>query len=191
MKRLSALSESNRALFDVRTLGKLYGVKPASARVLATRLVRQGTLVRLRRNLYVPTGTTVFPFEVANALFEKSYVSFESALNYWGVIVQVPMTVTSAASRSFRAFVRGQEFMFRRLPSRVLRAGRIRDGKADMAVPEKALLDSLYLRSKGILGLEPTDIYARKLNRRRLESLINVFPAGFSERCAGFLSQLW
>ena len=54
--------------------------------------VTKDYLLRLKRNLYFLKETELKDeFELANRLYEPSYVSLESALNYYGIIPDVPL----------------------------------------------------------------------------------------------------
>ena len=70
-----------------------------SARTSASRLVTNGILIRICRNLYVVAGRKYSIFSLANALFQPSIISLETALNYWGLIVQVPEALDRALKK--------------------------------------------------------------------------------------------
>ncbi|MBN1768545.1 MAG: hypothetical protein JXR50_10165 [Prolixibacteraceae bacterium] len=96
-----------------------YGIIPISTDMVAdaigeyrspadriSRLARQGDLIRLRRGLFVVapelSGQTLSRELIANHLYGPSYVSFESALSYHGIIPERVHMVRSATFRRSR-----------------------------------------------------------------------------------------
>jgi len=59
-------------------------------------LVKKGSLVKLKRGLY-ETGRDANPFAIASVLYSPSYVSFQSALSFYGLIPERVVGVTSAS----------------------------------------------------------------------------------------------
>ena len=108
-------------------------------------------LLRLRKNLYFLKETELKEeFVLANSLYKPSYVSLESALNYYGIIPDVPFAVTSATSKKTQEFKNQFGlFLYRTLkPELFFGWQEIRVGKSQsykIAKPEKALFDFIYL----------------------------------------------
>jgi hypothetical protein len=71
-----------------------------------SRLARQGDLIRLRRGLFVVapelSGQTLSRELIANHLYGPSYVSFESALSYHGIIPERVHMLRSATFKRSR-----------------------------------------------------------------------------------------
>ena len=142
-------------LFDA----SLLRVGEANPRDVATQLsrwVHSGRIVQLRRGLYALATpyarTRPAQFLIANRLVEPSYVSEEAALSFHGLIPDVVQTVTSVTSGKggVRRTPYGA-FDYRHIKPSLLwgfeetpvdRYGQV----ALVAVPEKALLDLVYLR---------------------------------------------
>ena len=91
-------------LLELRTIRKLYfgyeeiarvlGISPASARVSASRYVRQGLLVRIKRNTYVLREVwnavgRADKFVLVNMGQMPSYISLTTALDYYEITTQV------------------------------------------------------------------------------------------------------
>lgn len=79
-------------------LARIVGGEPARRYGLVNRALRNGTLVRIRRGLYVLHGRRrpdIHPFIVAQALQAGSYVSLETALSYHGWIPEGVYTTAS------------------------------------------------------------------------------------------------
>ena len=67
------------------------------------RMLRSGELVQLRRGLYAPRRD-VHPFCFAGSLYGPSYISFETALSYYGLIPETVHEVNSATLKRPKEF---------------------------------------------------------------------------------------
>jgi predicted transcriptional regulator of viral defense system len=157
-------------LMDIQDLSIILELPLASTRVIAGRMVNKGILERLKRDLYLLADATVDHFQIANRLLMPSYVSFESALNYWGLMTQIPETITSAAQRSKTMQARQQEFLYSHLPDHIFRLGIVRENTYLMANAEKAFLDTLYYASLGKRSISYDELAVDRLNRTTLMS---------------------
>ncbi len=133
-------------------------VSPQGIRAQLSRWVSEGRLIMLRRGLYTiapPYRTkTPSPFVVANALSPGSYVSCQSALSWHGVIPEGVKAITSVTPG--RPGIHTNPlgtFIQRHVKPDLLwgfeNAPMPEGGSARMALPEKALLDLLYLEHGG------------------------------------------
>lgn len=127
---------------------------PAQVRRQLSRWVKGGKVHMLRRGVYAlaPPYSRVepHPFLVANALKRASYVSLESALSHYGLIPEhVPVTTSVTTGRPEELDTPLGRYVFRHVRRSLffgydeteISAGR----PALLAMPEKALLDLLYL----------------------------------------------
>jgi len=139
------------------------------------RWTRLGRLYQLRRGLYAlaPPFQKVkpHPFLIANRLVAGSYVSCQSALAYYGLIPEyTPVTVSVTTGRPGRKGTSLGVFEFRHIQTAWLHGYRLVElgggQKAFLAMPEKALLDLIYLYA----GADSPD-YLRELRLQRLEIL--------------------
>lgn len=93
-----------------------------------------------------------FMFLLSNQVYIPSYVSLESALEYYHVIPETVLGVTGVSSRKTKVFVsEWGEFSYRSIKSNLMFGYRIIEEasnlKFSMARIEKAVLDYLYLNS--------------------------------------------
>lgn len=115
------------------------------------RMVADGRLVQLRRGLYTDDAS-VSPCAAAGLIYGPSYISFEYALSYHGMIPERVYTVTCATFRKNRKkefYTPIGNFTYRDVPAAVYRFGVRREAlRTDeaclMAEPVKALCDKLY-----------------------------------------------
>jgi len=127
---------------------------PQTVRVQLSRWVKAGRLVQLKRGLYTLAQPyrkiEPQPFVLANSMKKASYVSLQSALSFYGMIPEHVPTVTSVTTqRPEQVDTELGLFVFRHIKKSWFCGYKQVDlgsgQKAFVAVPEKALLDLLYL----------------------------------------------
>jgi predicted transcriptional regulator of viral defense system len=135
-------------------------VDPVDVASQLSRWVAAGKLIALRRGVYAIAEPyrrrDPHAFELANAIVRPSYVSLESALSFHGMIPEAVFSTTSVA----RTRPAEYETALGRFTYRVISADLFwgysavpvaadRRQRAYVALPEKALLDLVYLRPHG------------------------------------------
>lgn len=148
--------------------------------VQLARLTRAGMLVRLKRGLYVFSHAKIDEFILANSLYRPSYVSLESALNYYGVIPDVAQNVTSVSPITSKTVKTSRgEFLYSKI-ARDLYFGwqAVKDTKSELlysiATTEKALLDYVYIRKIRDLTEQRVDLEV--VDRKKLRDYGRMFP---------------
>lgn len=148
---------------------------------LLQRLTDQKVLKRAINGTYFVNSTNPGSFFVANSLITPSYISFESALNYYGILPQFPYPITSTTTkRSQTINFDNREFSFRHL-AYDLYFGFIKVDDFLIATPEKAVLDLLYFRSKGLANADISDWETSSLNKKTLKTLAKKFNISVEE----------
>ncbi len=119
-----------------------------------TKLLQRGTIVRVKKGLYVfgadDSRGPVQKGILANLIYGPSYISLEYALREHGLIPERVEAVTSVALGRARAFTTPLgRFTYRTIPLPAFRTGveRVKIGQGRhylRALPEKALADKLY-----------------------------------------------
>jgi predicted transcriptional regulator of viral defense system len=143
---------SRSPIFTTAEAARLAGVSNQEASRSLSKLADEGGVQRVRRGLWALTGHPDFsPFAVVPYLLssvDEAYVSLLSALNLHGMIEQLPrrIQVISTARRGDLETPFGT-FEFHRIAAALFGGfgpyGTLR--QFDIATPEKALFDSLYL----------------------------------------------
>jgi predicted transcriptional regulator of viral defense system len=113
------------------------------------RMIHAGELIRLRRGLYA-TRHDLDPLCLAGSIYGPSYVSFETALSYHGLIPEAVFEITSATLRRPIEFENAfGRYRFRTVPAKVYPLGIERVTDSDVpfliASPTKALCDRIAL----------------------------------------------
>jgi predicted transcriptional regulator of viral defense system len=133
-------------------------VNPDYLRLQLTRWKNAGRIIQLRRGLYTlaPPYRKVrpHPFLIANRLRGASYVSLQSALAFHGLIPEnVPQTLSVTGGRPGRWETPLGVYRYHHLKPDLLFGYRMTalggGQQALVAVPEKALLDLIYLQAGG------------------------------------------
>ncbi|MBI3558948.1 hypothetical protein HY085_01000 [Candidatus Gottesmanbacteria bacterium] len=117
-------------------------------RIQLHRFIKKGYLREIKRGLYQFSDREADEFFLANTIYEPSYVSLESALNYWGIIPDIPAGgVTSVSPVTTKEFsTTAGRFFYHKLDKKLFWGYSLIPFR--MAFPEKALLDYTYLRGK-------------------------------------------
>lgn len=116
-------------------------------RMKISRMLAAGELIPLRRGLYLG-DRTVNPLALAPAIYGPSYVSFESALAWHGLIPERVEEVLCATLRRPAEFETPvSRYRYRHVPARVFSVGieRVEDAVLPwlIASPTKALCDTI------------------------------------------------
>jgi predicted transcriptional regulator of viral defense system len=191
------LLKIEKPFFSLDDVAYTLGIQPASAAVLCSRYVKKGLLVRLKRGLYARAEQLANfgqqdLFRLANFLQVPSYVSLTTALSYHGVTTQVQRDFFESISlkRTKKFEIAQFTFHYSKI-SLDLYKGFERVEDVFIALPEKALLDSLYLASLGRYSLDTSALDLTKVNGEVLENLSSLFPSRvrtFMENCCGEIS---
>ena len=125
-------------------------------------LVKNGELIRLKKGFYTFSRAyltrPIDLISVANTLYTPSYVSFDYALSYYGMIPERVNEVTSATSKNEKLYETPiGRFSYKKVPLKAYSLGidwiyDENDGGRFIATPEKALCDKIrYDRGIGTL----------------------------------------
>lgn len=165
--------------FDYQTLlDAIQGY--AQPRMKISRLLGNGTIVRVKKGLYIfgPSHRRR-PFcreLLANLIYGPSYISLEYALHYHGLTPERVETVTSVTcgrSRTFDTPV--GTFSYRMIPPEAFRTGmdqaELDDGRSFLiAIPEKALADRI-VADHGAGITTQKELHAYLLDNLRIDPL--------------------
>ena len=173
---LSLLKQFGKQWYSLSDLEKIFGLGRESLRVALTRLTRSGAIRRIGRGLYVLPDQPINPERIATMLYTPSYISFESALARYGIVSQIPYTVTVATKKKPKKMtLAGQLVEFRQLKEPLFFGYTLVEG-VYLAYPEKALLDQLYLMSKGRASLAIDELDLGDIDWSRFMEFAAHFP---------------
>lgn len=181
---LQILRGFNKSYFVVADFEKILGSKRAVLYVTLNRLVKSGVLVRLKRGVYQSVFSGSETEKTANELYYPSYLSFESALSRYGILNQIPYVLTFATTKpSKKQSLAGKEVEYRQLKEELFFGYKLIDG-IYIAEPEKAVLDQLYLISKGKVASETSEWSLVGLDKEKLADYSQRFSPVVQKRTA-------
>lgn len=162
--RLRILHKTRQGLFRSDDLARLFDIEGDNTlHKTLERWVSRGLLRRLRKGVFMLPDASPSEWEIANALVTPSYISLASALNFHGLLTQAPRPVFSVTPGRPRRFdVDGREYIYAHVDAS-LYFGFERKDRFLIALPEKALLDALYLRGKGRYTLDFSELDLQKV----------------------------
>ena len=172
----------DKPFFTHHEVAHALGIKLPSAEVLCTRYVKRGLLARLKRGLYAKSETLAHLsqaelFRIANILQVPSYISLTTALAYYGIAAQPPggllESISLKRTRMFES--RNPAFHYIKIRSDLYRDFVKTDGFF-IALPEKAVLDSLYLASMGRYMFDAFTLDLTRTDREKLADLSAPYP---------------
>lgn len=182
IKLLQTLRGFDKPYFTVADLEKILSMERNSLYVTLNRLVKGGVLVRLRRGVYRPQFQSLELEKVANELYYPSYLSFESALSRYGILSQIPYTLTFATTKgSKKITLAGREVEYRQIKDDYFFGYTLENGLF-IAEPEKAILDQLYMVSIGKASSEVSEWSLVGLGKSKFLKYSKRFPKAVQER---------
>ena len=117
------------------------------------REIKKGNLIKIVNGLY-ETDSSVNGYLLAGSIYGPSYLSFDFALSYYGLIPEKVTAFTNATSNKKRKKIYNNQFgtyLYRDVPEEVYPLGikLVEEGdySYQIATPEKALCDKLYTLS--------------------------------------------
>lgn len=133
--------------------------------------VHTDRLLNPRKGIYAKDGFD--PLELANILYTPSYISLEYVLQRSGIVFQYDSSYTSVSYLSRNIEINENIFNYRRIKENILMntTGIIKNNNINMATPERAFLDILYLNK---------DFYVdntKPLDKRLIESILPIYKS--------------
>jgi len=164
-------------LFHTKTLKDILGIEKQNALFsIIKKLINAGVLMRIEKNKYLLKGSNIKDFSIANFIYSPSYISFESALNFYGVLSQFPYEISSATSRKpVKKYFQDRIFTYTHLQKNLFWGYEKKDDFL-IAYPEKALLDQLYLSSKGYKKTNIDEYEFGGIDIARFKKYLNKYP---------------
>lgn len=151
LDNLNKLYKNNISLLTTLDIENLLQIKSSrTLEDLIKRLIQENILTSVERGKYYVTSKQPSNFEIANFLYSPSYISFETALNYYGLLSQFPLEITSATlGKKAEKEVNNQLYTYSKIDVKLF-TGYYKESNYLIATKEKALFDEIYLISKSI-----------------------------------------
>lgn len=177
------LNKIDKLYFRHEDIARALDITPESAKVSANRYVKQGLLVRVKRNIYVLKEKWKVldreeTFILANLGQVPSYISLMTALDHYEITTQMQRDfIESVAVKRTKAIeVEDRTFNYTKISTH-LYFGFERAKDCFIATPEKAFLDALYLMSLGRYNFDVASIDLSKFDHDGIKRSIKKYPS--------------
>jgi predicted transcriptional regulator of viral defense system len=166
------IKKSPKQVFSTGDLKKLFDVKsPNTLNKQIQGLVREQVLTRATKGFYYLTEDEPLSFSLANVFYRPSYISLESALNYYGILIQSPRQVTSVTPKLTKTISNhDRTYSYAHLDPKYYDSYQTIDGFL-IATPEKALVDMMYFTSLNHASFSIEELNLSAINHTRLNHL--------------------
>jgi predicted transcriptional regulator of viral defense system len=185
--KYEVIKKIKKLLFSLEDVRKILGLKYPSAKVFLSRYVKNGYILRLRRNLFVlkekfDNLDTQQKFILANFIVSPSYISFTTALSYYGLTTQVQQNFFESVSlyRSKTTEIDDNIFKYSKIKKEFY-FGFVKKDNFFIATPEKALVDSLYFMVKGKYKLDLSAVDFSKFDKNIILKILKKYPKKISK----------
>ena len=167
------LDETKRKLFTAGDLKKLLKIAKDNTLYKTTEgLIKDKVLIRLSKGKYFYRATKPHDFEIANFIYSPSYISFESALNFYNILIQTPYCVTSATPlRNTVILANNREYIYTHINPQIY-FGYKKENTFLIAAPEKALVDLMYLASKGLKKIDIKELDLSQIDKKEFYFIV-------------------
>jgi predicted transcriptional regulator of viral defense system len=142
------LHESGLKIFTGLEFRMLTGYSKVAAQKLLERYSEKGVFVRIKPGLFCLKKNMPSQYFIANRIYKPSYISFETALSFYGMIPETVYGCTSATTMTTRRFnAAGQNYSYHKIKKNaftgyiILKTG---EEEVLFAEKEKALADYFY-----------------------------------------------
>ena len=145
---LFTIYNNNRTVYTFSNIALLTG--ESNAAKLSNKLnyyVHSGKLLNPRKGIYAKNNYN--PEELACLLYTPSYISLEYVLQKAGVIFQYDERITAVSYLSRTVEIDKNVYQYRKIKNEILidLSGIIRSNNLNIASPERAFLDVMYLNA--------------------------------------------
>lgn len=193
------ITKKTRAVDILRTLPSLFTLADISKfsnapNVFLNRAIKNGYVSKVANKLYINRlfgpGTPAIE-QIACAARQPAYVSCEWALNYHGILLQSPfvctaITLSPTVGERNKIKFGGNTIEYSRISEGLFWGFDLIDG-FNMAKPEKALLDAIYLR-RSIPFIDELEL--DNIDLTKLAGLSEKYPPGVQKTVEDFIQTI-
>lgn len=167
-----AISSSPRTAFNTKSIALLLNEKRDL--LLTKKLnyyVQKGLLLNPRKGIYTKINPNME--ELAGLVFVPSYISLQYVLQKAGVVFQYDSAITSVSYLNREIEMCGQTFRYNQVKKEIAYnlEGVERRDNINIATPERALLDMMYLNSE--CYFDNID----GINKRKIAQLLSIYQS--------------
>lgn len=172
------LAGSGLPVFTKVEFRRIIGGTQVSSQKILERYTKYGILVRLKGGLYYLASNKPSEYLIANKLYIPSYISFETALSYYGIIPETVYSITCATTKTTRTYQADRkDYVYHSIKKKAYRGYELRvigGQKVFIAEKEKALADYLYLAFLSKREINDR-LNMRNLDKKKIMGHIKIF----------------
>jgi predicted transcriptional regulator of viral defense system len=163
-------------------LARKYNVGPIAVTQALARQEQRGLVEHIGKKIYFNwLASDASPRELVNVLRAKAYVSLDTALREYGISTQSPRAVTCVTTERPRKFKgRTIQIVYRGISPQLywgFAQKQTRYGSYQIAEPEKALLDFVYLALQDGIAPPLDELEFERVSRSKLVDYARRFPS--------------
>jgi len=142
---LFEIYKDSRTVFRINDIALLTDSNDRLLYQKLNRLVKKGKLLNIRKGIYAKEGYK--SEELACLLYTPTYISLGYVLQRSGIVFQYDSAITNVCYLNREILVNDQSIRYRQIKREILlnTSGIINKNNTNMATPERAFLDTLYL----------------------------------------------
>ncbi len=185
--KVSNLDKIKKLYFTPIDVASALGISNSSGVVACNRYVKQGFIIRIKRNFYVTKEKWNYLsqeelFEIANILQVPSYISLSTALSFYDLSTQIQQNFVESISlkRTKQIKIKDRIFNYSKIKEKYYFSFS-KDNNFFISNPEKAFLDCLYLQYLGRYNLDISALDIRKIDLNVLKDMILKYPKKIQE----------
>ncbi|PIR02605.1 MAG: hypothetical protein CO031_01860 [Candidatus Nealsonbacteria bacterium CG_4_9_14_0_2_um_filter_37_38] len=176
---IKKLREKKLSIFTPLEFRRVFNVSPYAVQWFIKTHTKKGLFVKLRNGLYILADYPPNHYLIANRLCEPSYISFDAALSFYGIIPETVYAITSATTKTTRECkVENIRFVYHKLKKGAYtgyKAIKYLDSTILIAEAEKALADYLYFVALKRRGLHYERLNLEKIKKTNLLFYVKLF----------------
>ena len=136
------------------------------------RLEKKAVIKKLIKGKYFFLFGKMNDFEMANFLYQPSYISLESALSFYGIITGFSYKITSICLKKTKnILIDNKELSYSQIDKKLFFGYEKKDNFM-IAEPEKAIFDYIYLAQKGLKSQDLSEFDLSAINKSKLNDYL-------------------
>ena len=152
-KIIKNLNQTGFQIFTTADFAKHFKIPKRKATLFLSRNTHKKYFTRIKKGFYYLTEYPPSVFNIANIVYQPSYVSLDTALSYYKIIPETIYTITSVTSKHSKSItINNQEYKYHKLNKKLYFGYKLQTINASnilIAEKEKALLDYIYYIARG------------------------------------------
>jgi predicted transcriptional regulator of viral defense system len=170
----------SRTVFRINDIALLLNSTDAFLSQKLNRLVKEGMLLNLRKGIYAKKNYN--PAELACILYTPTYISLNYVLARNSVVFQFDSAISNVSYLTREIEVDNQRIEYRKMKDEILlnTAGIVCENNINIATPERAFLDTLYLFG---------DVYFDNLKALNYDKIMEFLAIYNSKRIENYIKR--